>query len=310
MAQRKSDKGPYISDPKKYTAEGTDDFRAKPELNPLSGEAQFAESGSKLRGKNIQDPRIRKFMRENPSNFNNFNYNLLNTFESQEELRELLAQQKRNGGLTDEELLIAQEVKEEQLLLEGMSDTEKQEFFAKKESLPVQKTPEEVELELKIEEKLKNEVDPFDCSGNNITPELMAAKAVEYEKIRKYYNVDPTLAPDPVYEVWKNWIYAIPFTVAFFFASVQVVQMYRKHRLEEKKKMLKEIKELGGDYNIIVGDNHAVVGANYKQMGELDEEDYKKIDAMLGRSNQYLGLFGGLKQATEQHRVTDLRLTK
>ena len=119
-------------------------------------------------------------------------------------------------------------------------------------------------------------VDPFDMSQNeNPTLELLEAKRESYAQIRRMYEIPKHMNKAPQIEVWRLWVFAIPFSLGLFFLSTEVVNYFRKIRVTERKRLRDEIRSYGGDYMLGKG----VVASMSRAPAKPEDIDYDQIDA-------------------------------
>lgn len=122
----------------------------------------------------------------------------------------------------------------------------------------------------------KKAIDPFDMSLNeNPTLELLEAKRESYAQIRRMYEIPKYMNKAPQIEVWRLWVFAIPFSLGLFFLSTEVVNYFRKIRVTERKRLRDEIRSYGGDYMLGKG----VVASMSRAPAKPEDIDYDQIDA-------------------------------
>lgn len=149
-----------------------------------------------------------------------------------------------------------------------------------------------------ISEKPK-EIDPYDVSGKDLSEEMIKAKYIEYAKIRKWHLTTQDMAgraPSPVYDVFRMWFWAIPFTLGIYYISLQGIKYFRAKKLEEIKDRMQTIEDLGGTFSLNKNSEltkHWSGGAAVKSLvkeDELDEDDYAEMDKILKTTNKYRAL--------------------
>jgi len=125
----------------------------------------------------------------------------------------------------------------------------------------------------------RQEIDPFDCSGNNITPELIEAKLEAYSQITSMYHLPKHLMTNPSVEVNKTWAYAIPFSLAAFYLAKKWLDRSRTNYFEEKLRWQAKIREEGSDYSLQKG---LILATDEERLiqNAQNEMEMEKLEAM------------------------------